>query len=65
MKRGPGQSRKELDQRQFHEDAIDELRREHRRAQGRIDAMYEDKGGELTAKYRQPFDILAVAVAAK
>jgi site-specific DNA recombinase len=131
------------DERQFHDDAIAKLHREHRRLQDRIDAMYEDKldgriandffdskaaemraaqtaiirdlgahqtanhsyieegvqllelahnahalfesqpatakrklldfvlsnctwkGGELTAKYRQPFDVLAVAVASE
>jgi site-specific DNA recombinase len=131
------------DERQFHDDAIAKLQREHRRLQDRIDAMYEDKldgrigndffdtkasgmrtaqaavmrdleahqtanrsyieegvqllelahnahvlfesqfaaekrklldfvlsnctwkGGELTAKYRQPFDVLAVAVASE
>ena len=131
------------DERQFHDDAIAKLQREHQRLQGRIDAMYEDKldgrianeffdtkaaemraaqaatirdlgahqtanhsyieegvqllelahraptlfesqppaekrkllnfvlsnctwkGGELTAKYRQPFDVLGVAVAAE
>jgi DNA invertase Pin-like site-specific DNA recombinase len=131
------------DERQFHDDAIAKLQREHQRLQGRIDAMYEDKldgridndyfdakaaemrdeqarirrdveahqtanrsyieegvqllelahnapvlfesqppvekrklldfvlsnctwkGGELTAKYRQPFDVLAVAVASE
>jgi hypothetical protein len=130
------------DERQFRDDAIAKLQREHRRVQDRIDCMYEDKldgrigndifdakaaemrtaqatvlrdmeahrtanqsyieegvqllelahnahvlfesqpptekrkllnfvlsncawkGGELTAKYRQPFDVLAVAVAA-
>jgi len=131
------------DERQFHDDAIAKLQREHRRLQDRIDGMYEDKldgriandffdtkaaemraaqtaiirdlgahqtanhsyieegvqllelahnahalfesqpatekrklldfvlsnctwkGGELTAKYRQPFDVLAVAVASE
>ena len=131
------------DERQFHDDAVAKLQREHERLQGRIDAMYEDKldgrigndyfdtkaaemravqasimrdiqahqtanhnyieegvqllelahkahvlfqsqpamekrklldfvlsnctwkGGELAAKYRQPFDILAVAVASE
>ena len=132
------------DERQFHDDAIAKLQREHQRLQGRIDAMYEDKldgrianellrhqgrgdarragrpscatwrrtrpptssyieegvqllelahrapvlfesqppaekrkllnfvlsnctwkGGELAAKYRQPFDVLAVAVASE
>lgn len=131
------------DERQFHDEAIAKLQREHRRLQDRIDAMYEDKldgrigsaffdakaaemrtaqaatmrdleahqtanrsyieegvqllelahnahalfesqpaaekrklldfvlsnctwkGGELTAKYRQPFDVLAVAVASE
>jgi DNA invertase Pin-like site-specific DNA recombinase len=129
------------DERQFHDEAIAKLQREHRRLQDRVDSMYEDKldgrianeffdskaaeiraaqttiirdlgahqtanrsyieegvqllelahrahalfesqpaaekrklldfvlsnctwkGGELTAKYRQPFDVLAVAVA--
>jgi hypothetical protein len=31
------------DERQFHDDAIAKLQREHRRLQDRIDAMYEDK----------------------
>ena len=131
------------DERQFHDEAIAKLQREHRRLQDRIDSMYEDKldgrianeffdskaaemraaqtaiirdlaahqtanrsyieegvqllelahrahalfesqpsaekrklldfvlsncpwkGGELTAKYRQPFDVLAVAVASE
>jgi len=131
------------DERQFHEDAIAKLQREHQRLQGRIDSMYEDKldgrigndffdtkateirteqarimrdleahqtanrsyieegvqllelahrapvlfesqppaekrkllnfvlsnctwkGGELSAKYRQPFDVLEVAVASE
>jgi hypothetical protein len=131
------------DERQFHDDAITELQHEHRRLQGRIDSVYEDKldgrlgndffdakttemraeqarimrdlgahqkanrsyieegvqllelahrapvlfesqpaaekrrlldfvlsnctwkGGELAAKYRQPFDVLAVAVASE
>jgi len=131
------------DERQFHDDAIAKLEREHLRLQDRIDAMYEDKldgriandffdtkatemraaqaaiirdlgahqtanrsyieegvqllelahnahalfesqpatekrklldfvlsnctwkGGDLTAKYRQPFDVLAVAVASE
>ena len=131
------------DERQFHDDAIAKLQREHQRLQGRIDAMYEDKldgriandyfdtkaaemraaqtaimrdlaahqtancsyieegvqllelahrapvlfesqpptekrkllnfvlsnctwkGGELAAKYRQPFDVLAVAVSSE
>ena len=29
--------------RQFHDDAIAKLQREHQRLQGRIDAMYDDK----------------------
>jgi hypothetical protein len=31
------------DERQFHDDAIAKLQREHRRLQDRIDNMYEDK----------------------
>ena len=31
------------DERQFHDGAITKLQAEHRRLQGRIDAMYEDK----------------------
>jgi site-specific DNA recombinase len=40
------------DERQFHDEAIAKLQREHRRLQDRIDAMYEDKlEGRIGAEY--------------
>jgi hypothetical protein len=50
------------DERQFHDDAITKLQREHQRLQGWIDAMYDDKlDGRIAIDY---FDIKAAEMRA-